>query len=532
MTVTITGSHFIAGEPSRSASGQFASHNPRTRTDGEVRFSNASADEIDRAVRSAQAAYEETRHYPAEKLAAFLDQVVVEIEALGDQLLETTDEETGLGLPRLTGERGRTTGQLAQFARLLREGSYVEAIIDSALPDRQPLPRPSIRRMLFPIGPVAVFSASNFPYAFAVAGGDTASAWAAGCPVIVKGHPGHPATSELFAHAINAAIRKSGFPAGFFSLVQGDSVEVGQTLVKHPGIAAVGFTGSLRAGRAIYDAAAARPVPIPVYAEMGSVNPVVILPRAVTERGQAVADGLVGSVTLGAGQFCTNPGLVFMIDGDTTQAFISDVVAKMRESQPGVLLNPQIESGLQQAVAGTLARPGVANLLGGEPTDGPACGYAHTVLQTRSDVFRADDNLQQEHFGPVTLFVLCDSQADLAATLGTLEGNLTATIHAQDGEIEQAGALLDVLREKVGRLIWNGFPTGVEVVHAMQHGGPYPATTAPATTSVGMTAIKRFMRPVAFQNMPDALLPDALKDSNPLRIWRIVDDVMTQDTVR
>ncbi len=531
MTVTITGSHFIAGEPSHRNNGEFTSHNPRTRTDGGIRFANATAEEINRAVQAAQAAFEETRHYPAEKLAAFLEQVVAEIDALGDQLLQTTDEETGLGVPRLTGERGRTTGQLSQFARLLREGSYVEAIIDRAIPDRQPAPRPSIRRMLFPIGPVAVFSASNFPYAFAVAGGDTASAWAAGCPVIVKGHPGHPATSELFAHAINEAIRKTGFPAGFFSLLQGDSVKVGQTLVKHPGVAAVGFTGSLRAGRAIYDAAAARPVPIPVYAEMGSVNPVVILPGAVAARGDAIAAGLVGSVTLGAGQFCTNPGLVFMVDSDATQAFINDVVEKMRESQPGVLLNPQIENGLRQAVAGTLARPGVANLLGGEPVEGPACGYAHTVMQTRSDVFRDDDNLQQEHFGPVTLFVVCESQDELAATLRTLEGNLTATIQAEDGEIEHAGQLLDVLREKVGRLIWNGFPTGVEVVHAMQHGGPYPATTAPATTSVGMTAIKRFMRPVAFQNMPDLLLPDALKDSNPLKIWRIVDDVMTRDPI-
>lgn len=531
MTITITGSHYIAGVFSRSSHGEFTSHNPRTRSDGEIAFSNATYEEIDRAVQASQAAYEVTRHYPAAKLANFLDQVVAEIEALGDQLLHTTDEETGLGLPRLTGERGRTTGQLAQFARLLREGSYVEAIVDSAQPNREPAPRPSIRRMLFPAGPVAVFSASNFPYAFAVAGGDTASAWAAGCPVIVKGHPGHPATSELFAHAIDEAIRKTGFPPGFFSLIQGDTVEVGQALVRHPGIAAVGFTGSLRAGRAIYDAAAARPIPIPVYAEMGSVNPVVILPGAVAGRGGAVADGLVGSVTLGTGQFCTSPGLVFMIDGDSTQGFIQQVVEKMQATQPGVLLNPQIQDGLSQAVAGTLARPGVNNLLGGETLDGPACGFAHTVLQTRSDVFRADENLQQEHFGPVTLFVLCESLDDLAATLNTLEGNLTGTIHAESNELEQAGLLLGVLREKVGRLIWNGFPTGVEVVYAMQHGGPYPATTAPGTTSVGMTAIKRFMRPVAYQNMPDALLPDALKDSNPLGIWRIVDNVLTRDSI-
>ncbi|TVR20702.1 MAG: aldehyde dehydrogenase (NADP(+)) [Anaerolineaceae bacterium] len=524
----ITGEHFIAGERSKAGTQQFASHNPRTRHDGQTQFAEATAGEIERCVTAAQSAYAITRHMPAAQLADFLDQVVEEIMALGDELLQITDEETALGIPRLTGERARTTGQLTQFAGLLREGAYVEAIIDTAQPDRQPAPRPSIRRMLQPIGPVAVFSASNFPYAFATAGGDTASAWAAGCPVIVKGHPAHPMTSEYFAHAINRAIEKTGFPAGFFSLIQGSSVAVGQTLITNPGIAAVGFTGSLTAGRAIYDAAAARPTPIPVYAEMGSVNPVVILPGALAARSADLVEGLVGSVTMGTGQFCTNPGIVFMMDDDATAGFIDGVVEKMRETQPGVLLNPQIQQGLSKAVSATAARQGVENLLGGHELDTPACGYAHTVLKTRSDFFRADHALHQEHFGPVTLFVLCESADDLLLTLNALEGNLTATIHAETDEIEAAGALLGILREKVGRLIWNGFPTGVEVVYAMQHGGPYPATTAPATTSVGMTAIKRFMRPVAYQNMPDALLPDALKDANPLGIWRTVDNALTR----
>ena len=523
-THTITGDHIIAGRASREGVPAFTGTDPRTRESLPIRFANATEDEIDRAVRAAQAAFEETRRYPAARLAHFLDSVAEAIEALGDLLLETADQETGLGLARLRGERARTTGQLRQFAALLREGSYVDAIIDRAQPERTPTPRPDIRRMLFPIGPVAVFSASNFPFAFAVAGGDSASAWAAGCPVIVKGHPGHPATSELFARAITQVVTAEGFPAGYFSLLQGESVAVGQALVMHPGVAAVGFTGSLRAGRAIYDAAARRPTPIPVYAEMSSVNPLVILPGAIDERGEAIASGLAESVTLGSGQFCTNPGLVFLIEGDRTRAFVDAFVARMQAIAPGVLINALIEQGLAQAVVRSAAKPDVTVLTGGEPVASAGFCYPHTVMQTTAAAFRADPDLQAEHFGPVTLIVLCESHDDLAQALEGLEGNLTASIFGSTEEIEAARSLYDILREKVGRLIWNGYPTGVEVVHAMQHGGPYPATTAPATTSVGLTAIRRFLRPVAFQNMPPALLPEALKDENPLGIWRIVDN--------
>jgi alpha-ketoglutaric semialdehyde dehydrogenase len=526
----ITGSHLIAGKESREGAQTFASVNPGTRQPDPVPFANATLAEVDRAVRAAQAACAETRYYPAHRLADFLDRVAGAIEALGAPLLETADRETALGLPRLTNERNRTTSQLRQFGALLREGSYVEAIIDRAQPDRQP-PRPSIRRMLFPIGPVAVFAASNFPLAFSVAGGDTASAFAAGCPVILKAHPGHPATSELTARAVNQAIGETGFPPGFFSLLQGDQADVGQALVKHLGISAVGFTGSLRAGRAIYDTAAARPVPIPVYAEMGSVNPIVLLPGAVASRAASLAEGLAGSVTLGSGQFCTNPGLVFLIDGQGAQQFIDRLVNEMEKRTPGVLLNENVERGLVQAVDATLKKRGVEGLVGGHSVDGPAYCYAPTVIQTASSAFRSDEELQNEHFGPVTLVVRCESTDDLFKTLDVLHGNLTATIHSEPDEMTLAGQVCDLLREKVGRLIWNGFPTGVEVVHAMQHGGPYPATTAPATTSVGMTAIKRFMRPVAYQGMPDGLLPDALKDANPLNIWRIIDNRWTRDPI-
>ncbi len=520
MTLKLTAAHLIAGQPSRSDSTTFTSTNPRTREPGTLAFPNATAHEIDTAVRHAVAAFEQSRHFSAGQLAAFLDRVAGEIEKLGDQLIETADTETGLGRARLQGELGRTTGQLRKFGALLREGSYVEAIIDTA--------RPDIRRMLFPIGPVAVFSASNFPFAFSVAGGDTASAFAAGCPVIVKAHPNHPATSELFAHAINRAITASGFPPGFFSLLQGDQIDVGQTLVKHPGITAVAFTGSLRGGRALFDTAAQRPTPIPVYAEMGSINPVIVLPGALSERGQQIADGFVQSVTLGAGQFCTNPGLLFLVDGPEAEAFVAAVTARMAEAAPGVLLYAGIEQNLARAVEHTLSQPAVERLTGGHVVEGPAYCYANTVMQTTAAAFRANPDLQQEHFGPVTLIVRCKSHAELLDTLDALHGNLAAAVHASTHELETAAPLFDRLREKAGRLIWNGFPTGVEVVHAMQHGGPYPATTAPATTSVGMMAIKRFLRPVAFQDLPDALLPDALKDANPLGIWRKVDEQFTR----
>ena len=527
----VSGNHIIAGEYSHAESTTFTSTNPRSKAPGTVRFYNATPIEIDRAVSAAHRAFAVTRNLPAARLADFLDTVANEIEALGDELLETADAETALGLPRLTGERGRTTGQLRAFGKLLREGSYVEAIIDTALPDRTPAPRPDLRRMLFPIGPVAVFSASNFPFAFAVAGGDTASAFAAGCPVIVKGHPGHPATSELFAQAVVRAIKAAELPAGFFSLLQGNEVEVGQGLVKHPHLEAVAFTGSLRAGRAIFNTAAARPRPIPVYAEMGSVNPMILLPGAIRTGGSALADQLVASVTLGTGQFCTNPGVLLVLDDAQSHQFIAMVQERMASREPGILLNANVTDGLARAVQQTLTQPGVERLTGGTITEGPGYCYENTVLQTSSDAFRTVPALQNEHFGPVTLFVTCKSLDDMAQTVQHLHGSLTATIHAAPNEVETAAPLADLLRNKTGRLLWNGFPTGVEVVHSMQHGGPYPATTAPATTSVGMTAIKRFMRPVAFQNAPAETLPAALQDANPLGILRIVNNEQTRSPI-
>lgn len=524
----ISGQNLIAGQWSAQGQETFFSVNPRTKAENTPRFFNATDDEVNRAVQGAAEAFRIMRRYSAPTLATFLDTVADAIEKLGAMLLETADAETGLGLPRLESERGRTTTQLRLFANLLREGSYVEAIIDTAIPERQPSPRPDLRRMLIPLGPVGVFGAGNFPFAFGAAGGDTASAFAAGCPVIVKAHPGHPGTSELFARAIQAAGEQCEFPPGFYSLIQGNTAHVGQALVTHPQLEAVGFTGSLSGGRALFDAAAKRPRPIPVFAEMGSVNPIVILPGALKARGDAVAEGLVNSVTLGSGQFCTKPGLVFVIDDTESQAFIARVSELMDRQRPGVMLNQATLDHLSRGVERTLASGSVLERTEVDQIDSAYYCFPNTVLQTTAEAFIRDVSLQNEHFGPVTMFVMCPTMDDLVQAVDALHGNLTAAVHSEAEELSITGELFSRLREKTGRLIWNGFPTGVEVVYAMQHGGPYPATTTPQTTSVGQAAIKRFMRPVAFQNLPDTLLPNALQDANPLNIWRIVNNEMTR----
>ena len=519
----LTGHNYIAGRTSAEGAETFFSVDPRSKETAALPFHSATAAEVARAVEAAEAAFAEIRNYSSSRIAALLDEIADQIEALGDELLDSADRETGLGLPRLTGERARTTSQFRAFAALMRDAAYLRPIINSESPGQ-----PSIRQMQFPVGPVAIFAASNFPFAFAVAGGDTASALAAGCPVVVKAHPGHPATSEMFAQAFNSALAAQGYPAGTFSMLQGAGIDVGQWLVAHDGIEAVGFTGSLRGGRAIYDAAAARPRPIPVYAEMGSVNPVVITQGALAERADDIADGLVASVTMGTGQFCTNPGLILLQDSAATQDFIAAVTEKMSAAPAGVLLNETIARGLEGTVSQTRGNPDISVLTGGEAiADSDSFCFSNTVMRTSAAAIRADDRLQVEHFGPVTLFVVCDDDDDLRATVDALEGNLTSTIHAEAEELDDISDLLHQLREKAGRVIWNGFPTGVAVVQAMQHGGPYPATTAPGTTSVGMNAIYRFMRPIAFQNLPDALLPDPLKDANPLGIMRLVDGVNT-----
>lgn len=521
------GEHWIAGKLSQQGPATFYSVNPRTRDLGTIAYADATIGEIDGACQAAAQAFQETRLYPAARLAGLLDAVANALEQKRDVLVNVADRETALGETRLNGELGRTTGQLRAFAGLLKEGSYVEAIIDSEQSGRKPAPRPDIRRMMHPLGPVAVFAASNFPFAFSVCGGDTASAWAAGCPVVVKAHPGHPDTSALFAEIVTETVRAVGFPPGFFSLLHGAGHQVGSRLVRHDAIAAVGFTGSQAGGNALFVEAGRRPQPIPVYAEMGSINPTLITRRALQSRLDSITDGMAGSVLLGAGQFCTNPGLVVLEDSSESRRFVHEMGKKLSERVPQVLLNEHVLNGLSRAVEQTI-RAGVEIVAGGAPVQADGFCFQNTLLQTTGAALLANPDLQREHFGPVTMAVLCTDAEEMAAVVQSLEGQLTVSLHAEVDEVEEQSPLIALMREKAGRVIWNGFPTGVEVVYAQQHGGPYPATTAPATTSVGLTAIYRFMRPVAYQNMPDVLLPEALKHANPLGIWRIVDGERTQ----
>lgn len=492
-------------------------------------FHAASAEDVDRAFQLAAKASEALRDVEPARLADFLDAIGKAIEDLGDDLLERAHAETALPLPRLTGERGRTVGQLRMFAGVVREGSWVEASIDTAIPDREPLPKPDLRRMLVPLGPVAVFGASNFPLAFSVAGGDTASALAAGCPVVVKAHPAHPGTSELVGLAILEAARQTDMPEGIFSLVHGPSPEVGRAMVEHPAATAVAFTGSLGGGRALFDIAARRPVPIPVYAEMGSVNPVFFLPHALEGDVAKIAEGLAGSVTLGVGQFCTNPGLVAGLAGSGFDALVETLGQAIRKQAPGTLLHDGIRQSYEKGLKSCLSVPGVKEAGRGETEPDTSLTQASPVaLVTDGQTFLSNPALSEEVFGPSTLAVRCESREELLELARNLEGHLTATLHGTPAELEEYDDLVGILTTRVGRLLFGGFPTGVEVCASMQHGGPYPASTDSRTTSVGSAAITRFARPVCYQNFPQSALPPELRDENPRGIWRLVDGERTR----
>lgn len=516
----LIGKSLIAGEPVDGEDGSFTARGAL------AHFDEASRGHVNRALDAAVHAFEPYRRLSADARAAFLDGIAAAIDA-SDDLIEAAHVETALPSQRLVGERGRTAGQLRLFATLVREGSWVDARIDRALPLRTPLPRPDIRRMLIPIGPVAVFGASNFPLAFSVAGGDTASALAAGCPVVVKGHPAHPATSEIAARAIVAAAHASGIPPGVFSLLHSTRNEIASALVQHPHVKAVGFTGSLRAGRALFDAAAARPEPIPVYAEMGSVNPVFVLPGALAERAAAIAEGLKDSVTLGVGQFCTNPGLTIGIGEERFDAFVHQLDALMRTAPAGTMLTPSICRSYE---AGVLRLSGIAGVSATRSAAAIEEAQAlPSLFVTDAAVFLRHHEVGEEVFGPSTVLVRCGSREQLESVARHLEGQLTATIHGTPADLEEYASLVSILEHKAGRLIVNGFPTGVEVCPSMQHGGPYPATADSRSTSVGTAAINRFARPVAYQNFPPLLLPVELQDANPRGIWRLLDGELTKD---
>lgn len=460
---------------------------------------------IDRAVSSAGSAFEAYSELPPQKTAAFLERIAEETLAIGNPLIATAVEETGLTTERLEGERARTVNQLRMFADLARKGAWKDVRIDPAIPDRKPVPRPDLRRTLIPIGPVAVWAASNFPFAFSVAGGDTASALAAGCTVVLKAHPGHPRTSRLVAGAIEQALGDCGLPPGVFTMVEGDSPEISLALVRHPGVKAGAFTGSLRAGRALFDAAAARPEPIPFFAEMGSVNPVFLLPEGLAARRDTIAEGFAQSVNLGVGQFCTSPGLAIGVASDDLDRFAAQLRPRFEQAAAGRMLTPAITASYCDAVSKIAAIEGV------RATRGAGDGPLPTVFETTAATFLDNPGLRHEVFGPSTTVVRCATQAQLEEVARALEGSLTATLHGTEGDLRAHAGLLRILTGKVGRIIFNGFPTGVEVGAAMQHGGPYPSTTDPRFTSVGTAAIVRFARPICYQNFPAEFLPNELR---------------------
>ncbi|TLF46218.1 aldehyde dehydrogenase (NADP(+)) [Maribacter aurantiacus] len=504
--------------------------NPATGEKLEGEFKNSTWEDVDQAAQNAAKAFQVYRRLDNETKAKFLETIADEILALGDALLERCNLETALPLGRLTGERGRTMNQLKLFASVVREGSWVDARIDLAQPNREPLPKSDIRHMLIPLGPVAVFGASNFPLAFSTAGGDTASALAAGCPVVYKGHPAHPGTTEMIAGAIQKAVEKIGLPEGVFSLVQGTSIEVGENLVKHSAIKAVGFTGSYNGGMAIFNYANSRPIPIPVFSEMGSTNPMFILPGALKERASQLAQGYSNSLNMGVGQFCTNPGLSFYPKGDKSNEFLEVLSNQIKATEPATMLTAGIQSAYNKGLE-ELSGTKDLEVLGEGKSAGGGIGVCSKVFKTTIDTYLKNSKLSEENFGPSSILVEASAKEDLLNAARNLEGHLTATVHATEADLEEYAELFEILEQKVGRVLVNGYPTGVEVCHSMVHGGPFPATTAPSSTSVGTNAIKRFVRPVCYQDYPQSLLPPELKNDNPLGIWRLVDGEFSQKSV-
>ena len=497
---------------------------PSTGQEIEPLFYQVGTDAVDEAATLAQSAFRNYSRKSGAERAVFLRAIASEIEALGDALTQRAMQETGLPEARIKGETARTTGQLRLFADVAENGSWTQARIDTAQPDRAPLPKPDIRSMLRPLGPVAAFAASNFPLAFSTAGGDTASALAAGCPVIVKAHSSHPGTAELVARAIQKAALETGMPEGVFSLLFGGGRSVGAALVTHPAIKAVGFTGSTAGGTALMKLASERPEPIPVYAEMGSVNPVILLPGAVEANAANIATGLHVSATLGVGQFCTNPGVVLVPKDQAGDALVSEFVAKMKDTAAQVMLNPTIQSAYSEGVDRMNSNDRVTTLVANAPeNDSSACLGATAVFEADAASFLEDRSLSHEIFGPGTTIIRWQNADELASLLESFEGQLTGTIHASEADLETYSEILPILERKVGRIVYNGFPTGVEVCHSMVHGGPFPATSDGRSTSVGTHAITRFARLVAYQDSPQALLPDELKDGNPLGITRLED---------
>ncbi len=492
-------------------------------------FIAATAEEIELAVHLASEAFATYSRVSGRDRGAFLRTIASKIESITGEIIERARRETALPPARLQGETARTCAQLRLFAQVAEESSWVAARIDRADPDRKPAPRPDIRSMLRPLGPVVVFGASNFPLAFSVAGGDTASALASGNPVIVKAHAAHPGTSELVGQMLRESVRECGLPEGVFSLLFGSGAQIGTALMKHPLVKAGGFTGSRAAGRVLMDIAAARPEPIPFYAEMSSTNPVFILPGGLRERGDTIAAGLHTSFTMGAGQFCTKPGMVFLPHGEESASFTDKLRQLVAASAPFHLLTRSIHASYDSALAGRKADSAVTLVAeAAQPARSAAFAVNSALFETDAATFLGSD-LDAEIFGPTTLLVRHSNRDQVLGIARSLEGHLTATIHGTEQDLHDFADLIAILEHKVGRIVFNGFPTGVEVSHAMVHGGPYPSTSDGRSTSVGTRAIFRFVRPVCYQGFPDNALPQELKDANPLGVWRMVDGRMTQE---
>jgi len=515
--IGLTGQQLIGKSASAGREAAVRGVDPSTGKELEPAYGGANAQDLERACALAAAAFDTYRETSLEARAKFLERIAENILGIGDALIERAMQESGLPRARLEGERGRTVGQLKLFASVVREGSWLEARLDPAMPDRKPLPRPDLRLRNIPVGPVAVFGASNFPLAFSVAGGDTASALAAGCPVVVKAHPAHPGTSELVGRAIQAAVADCALPEGVFSLLYGAGNWLGSALVADARIKAVGFTGSRGGGLALMKIAAGRNEPIPVYAEMSSINPVLVLPGAMKNRGEQIAKAFVGSLTLGAGQFCTNPGLLLGQEGTTLDQFASKVAENLAPSNPQTMLTPGIHAAYTKGVDRIAKNPNVKTVARGQAATAPHAGRS-AFFSTDAKSFIADHSLREEVFGSSSVLVRCPGVDTMREIIEDLEGQLTITLQMDPEDTEYARALMPALERKAGRLLVNGFPTGVEVAHAMVHGGPFPATSDGRTTSVGSLAIYRFLRPVCYQDFPAALLPEMLRDGNPAAI--------------
>ncbi|XOV65894.1 MAG: aldehyde dehydrogenase (NADP(+)) [Fluviicola sp.] len=506
----ITGKSYIGFSLKASGSTSYKTIDPKLNLENDWLFVEATSDEINQAVELAWSAFKVYRNTSELNRAKFLSAIADEIEALGDDLTKVYCSESGLPEARAIGERNRTIFQLRSFAEMLHSDDWKQTTIDEAIPERTPAPKPDLRRSVLPLGPIAVFGSSNFPLAYSTAGGDTASALAAGCPVVVKSHPMHAGTGELIASAIVRAAQNTGMPEGVFSNLNSNGIEVGQQLVKHPKIKAVGFTGSIRGGRALLDLAAQREEPIPVFAEMGSINPVVITQNALKENGAKWADTYAGSITLGTGQFCTNPGLILGVKSQELTAFAQALAKQITTIDPMVMLHPNIKSAYEKLKSEVTSQNGVSVLSAPLQVETNCADQAVALVD--GDTFLSNPKLHTEVFGPFSIIVQCENEAQLLEIIENLEGQLTGTILAEDSDFPNLHKIVDEMRQRVGRLIFNGVPTGVEVCPSMNHGGPYPASTDPRFTAVGTHSVRRWVRLVSYQNMPESLLPNELQN--------------------